>query len=776
MATRWLSILALRVLAIGHGRAIVAVPAEGALQQSQATGNRGAGAGAVTNIGPTSIGRDGRRAVLTVHLRSLILTLLLAVCATGVARAQGPVYRADTPAKRALYRDGSTERYLVGGTWLYRADASDSGVPQGFWRNTASTDGWALLTVPNAYNAGDLSRASMVGSVGWYRKDFRLPAAFPRGTAAGSQHWIIRFESVNYRAQIWLNGRLIGSHAGGYEPFELDLPGLRTSGVNRLVVRVDDHHLASDLPPGGFYSDGVTPVGGWWNYGGILREVYLRAVDGADLAQVQVRPLLPCPTCAATIDEQVVLRNVTGLPQAVHLRGSYGSAFLDFGAQTIPAHSTLTASATARVVHPRLWAPDSPNLYRATLTLSGAHGRRLGGYVTWSGIRSIAVTPDGLLTLNGRRLNLRGVGLHEADLQLGAALDTAHLERLFGWAREVGAKLIRSHYPLNPEIEELADRYGVLLWSEVPVYQVKSQYLDNPAWVAQAHSVLETNILTNQNHPSVLLWSVGNELPSPATASERSYVAGAAALARSLDPTRPIGMAVSAWPGIGCKAAYAPLDVVGFNDYFGWYSVASGSTADRDSLSAYLDEFRNCYPKKALFVSEFGFEASTDGPVEQRGTYAFQANSALFHLGVFASKPWLSGAIYWALQDFVCRPGWTGGNPFPDPPFFYKGLIDLAGNPKPAFAQVAAAYAATPQIASVVKRRRDGPAPTKLLPSRSKRQAIASRPRRTQPPAHHGGRVPTYTPDENRQRSRVPTTRNPSSAVSFLPSSVARAR
>jgi beta-glucuronidase len=669
-------------------------------------GHRGARAGRLTNIEPTSIEREGRRAALTVHVRSLILTLLLAVGVAGVARAQGPVYPADTPAKRALYRDGSTERYLLAGTWLYRSDASDSGVARGFWRNTASTGGWAPVAVPNAYNAGDLSTASMVGSVGWYRKDFRLPEAFPRGTPAASRHWIIRFESVNYRAQIWLNGHKVGSHAGGYEPFELDLSGLRTSGVNRLVVRVDDHHLPSDLPPGGFYSNGVTPVGGWWNYGGILREVYLRAVNAADLARVQVRPLLPCPTCAATIDEQVAVRNVTGVAQPVHLRGTYGGAVLDFGAQTIPAHSTWTASATARIAHPRLWAPDTPNLSRAALTLSGPRGRRLGGYLTWSGIRTIAVTPDGRLTLNGRQLNLRGVGVHEADLQLGAALDPAHLQRLFGWARRVGAKLIRSHYPLNPEIEELADRYGVLLWSEVPVYQVKSAYLNNPAWVANAHRVLESNILTNQNHPSVLLWSIGNELPSPATASERSYVAGAAALARSLDPTRPIGMAVSAWPGIGCQAAYAPLDVVGFNDYFGWYSVDAGSTADRDSLSAYLDEFRSCYPKKALFVSEFGFEASADGPVEQRGTYAFQANSALFHLGVFATKRWLAGAIYWSLQDFVCRPGWTGGNPFPNPPFFHKGLIDLAGNPKPAFAQVAAAYAATHQIAAAVKRRR----------------------------------------------------------------------
>jgi beta-glucuronidase len=211
--------------------------------------------------------------------------------------------------------------------------------------------------------------------------------------------------------------------------------------------------------------------------------------------------------------------------------------------------------------------------------------------------------------------------------------------------------------------------------------------------------MLQENILASQNHPSVLLWSVGNELATPADYQETSYIAGAAALARGLDPTRPVGMAVSGWPAVGCQSAYAPLDIVGFNDYFGWYDAGDGGTADRDGLGTYLDEFRACYPNKALFVSEFGFEANRNGPIEEHGTYAFQADSATYHLGVYATKPWLTGAVYWALQDFICRPFWGGGNPWSDPPFFHKGLVDLAGNPKPAFAAVAAAIGAAPQIA-----------------------------------------------------------------------------
>jgi beta-glucuronidase len=327
-----------------------------------------------------------------------------------------------------------------------------------------------------------------------------------------------------------------------------------------------------------------------------------------------------------------------------------------------------------------------------------ASGLRIGGWVTYSGIRSISVTRAGRLVLNGRLLNLRGVGLHESDLRLGAALDSAHRRRLVGWVRRVDAKLIRSHYPLHPEIEELADAAGILIWNEIPVYQVSSLYLKDPAWVARAHAMLADDIAANENHPSVLLWSIGNELATPADSAEAAYVAGATALAHALDPTRPVGMAVSAWPGVGCQAAYAPLDVIGFNDYFGWYDAGGGATSDRDGLGPFLDQFRACYPRKALFVSEFGFEANRAGPAEERGTYAFQSDAAAYHLAVFAAKPWLSGAIYWTIQDFVCRPGWNGGNPWPDPPFHHKGLIDLYGAPKPAFATVAAAYAATEQV------------------------------------------------------------------------------
>jgi beta-glucuronidase len=629
--------------------------------------------------------------VLPRMLASVGVVLL---AGAGVARAQGPAYAATPPTKGALYTDGQTGRYLLGGKWLYRADPGDVGVASRWWRDSAATGGWSSTQVPNAFNAGRLTISSWNGSIGWYRRDFTAPrGAFAGYVARSARRWIVRFESVNYRTTAWLNGRLIGRHVGANLPFEFDLGAIRP-GVNRLVVRVDNRFYPGALPPG--------PGGGWWNYGGILGEVYLRAAQGADIAETLIRPILSCARgsarsstrCTARIDEHVLVRNVTDVSQIVRLRGTYGGAALDFGAATLAPHASWSAQASVSIDHPRLWSIDRPALYRATIDLSDAQGRTLGGYVSYSGVRSITVTAGGRLSLNGRLLSLRGVEVREQDLRLGGALDPPHLRRLVSWVKALGATFIRSD-SLSPQIEELADRRGLLIWSDIPV---SKHVLDQPGWPSQARTLLAHDILANQNHPSILTWSIANELPTPAPAAESAYVAKAAALAHRLDPTRPVAMAVSGWPGVPCQRAYAPLDMIGLNEYFGWYGAGGGATDDRDALSPFLDSLRACYPHKALVVSEFGFDGNRTGPVEERGTYQFQAGAVGYHLAVFASKPWLSGAIYFLLQDAVSFPGYAGGNPFPGPPLNFKGLLDFNGRRKPAWDVVASIYRHTAQI------------------------------------------------------------------------------
>jgi beta-glucuronidase len=660
---------------------------------------------------------------------------VLAVLAVGVAGLSagaapalaqaGPSYVATPPTYGALYRDGPGDRWLLGGTWLYRADTADAGLAGGWWRDVASTDGWSPVTVPNSFNAGDLSAASMTGWVGWYRRDFTIPPkAFASYVPARLRSWIVRFEGIDYRATVWLNGRKIGFHAGEYLPFEFALKGLRP-GVNRLVVRVDNRRDNGDLPPGN---------GGWWNYGGINQEVYLRSIQAVDMSPVVIRPVLPCPTCPAQIQEQVTVRNLTRSTQTVALRGSYGRAALSFGGHTLAPGGTWVARAALTIRSPHLWLPTDPYLYRATLTVADAHGRTLQRYTDYSGIRSISVGTGGQLLLNGRVLDLRGFDLHEVNIHSGAALSPSQLQTMVGWVRELGGRIIRSHYPFNPQIEEAADREGILLWSEIPVYQVNSRYLTRPGWLNFAHNQLRTNILTNENHPSVLVWSIANELQTPPNDAEARYIAGAAQLAHQLDPTRPVGMAISSWPGVACQTAYAPLDVLGFNDYFGWFDAGGGGTDDPDALSPFLDFLHGCYPSKPLMMTEFGFEGSQNGPPEQRGTYQYQSDQAAFQLGVFASKPYIAAAMWFALQDFPSKPGWSGGDPFPHPPFVEKGEIDLEGNPvQPLFSTVQSIYTSTVQIAAT-------PAPARRRAKRRSRdrRPAGSAPASRSPGSRHG--------------------------------------
>jgi beta-glucuronidase len=295
-----------------------------------------------------------RRRLSFLPLAALVLGLAFAVAPAGGAASP----TADTPSARPHKIEGQDRRYLLGGTWLMRMDPADAGLAQRLYAQT-STDGWSATTVPSAWNAGDDSQPSFLGSIAWYRKDFRLPAR------AATLAWIARFESVNFRATVWLNGRKLGGHVGGYLPFELDLSNVSRKGVNHLVVRVDNRRTPADS--NGTPGELPQPPGGWWNYGGLLREVSIRAVDRVDVEDVQVQPQLPCPRCSAAIALSATVRNLSRATQLVHLTGRFGGAPVDFGSQAI--HAGASAAFAGRVVvgHPKLWSPAHPSLYAVRL-------------------------------------------------------------------------------------------------------------------------------------------------------------------------------------------------------------------------------------------------------------------------------------------------------------------------------------------------------------------------------------------------------------------------
>jgi beta-glucuronidase len=628
---------------------------------------------------------------LAAALLTLVVTAALALAQGGTA----PPPKTDVPTRGALYEDGHTGRYMLDGRWYFRLDREDQGEAIGLPTNPA-LDGWTPTRVPSAWNVKDRSDDSQRGSVGWYRKDFVLPS---RDAALG---WKLRFESVNYRAKVWLNGVLLGEHEFGYVPFELPTTGLVRDGVNRLVVRVDNRRTRADIPRGYERPNG-RPGGGWWNYGGILREVYLRRFRGVDVESVSTETKIADSQRRAWVHVRARVVNPGPRGQRFRIRWGFGPRERLSDRVRVAAGSARTVRRVFEVSDPQLWYPRIPALY--PVRVDAVRGeQRLAGYRLNVGIREIRVTDDGLLLVNGRRAKLLGASIHEERARRGAALTPANRELDMQLYRELGATLMRAHYPLHPRHLELADRMGVMVWDEVPVFAPGYRAFQVPGLTEKALAYIRAMVERDRNHASVLAWSIGNELSGRMTEDQEDYIHRAAQLLRRLDGTRLRTIVVFGWPQHPPSDIYHELDALGINSYFGWYPGPNGSTEDRQRLGPFLDQMREYYPELALFVTEFGAEANRKGPPDQKGTYAFQRRLLTHHARTYIDKSWLSGAAAWVMRDFRSRPDWEGGSPTPRTGWNQKGLVDYRNVKKPVFKALAKLYKSVSPVARRIYR------------------------------------------------------------------------
>jgi beta-glucuronidase len=603
-------------------------------------------------------------AVAPVPARIALVALCTALCAGSCAWA------ASAPAPIVLTGADRRPATSLDGEWGSIVDPYFSGLFS--FHHQEKSNGWFLnqkakpgdpfpieydfskapkLKVPADWNTQRESLLFYEGPV-WYERDF---------TYRPRQHTriFLHIGAANYRSWFWVNGQKVCEHEGGYTSFNCDVTSAVHAGSNFVVAAVDNTRREDGVP---------TLETDWWNYGGLTRSVSLIEVPEAFIDQYDVH---------LSRTESSVIEGW------VHVEGAQSGAKVEVEIPELKAKATAEADKIGhfffhmKVEGLERWSPETPKLYKVQIRAGQDAVDDLIGF------RTIETRGTQIL-LNGKPIFLRGVAVHaEAPYRTGRANTDKDAETLLGWAKELGCNFVRlAHYPHDESMLRAADRMGVLVWSENPVYWALQ--FDNPKVLAKAEQQLDEEIGTSRNHAAIILWSMANETPN--NEARTQFIATLAARARALDPSRLITAALlvrgEGHTKIVDDALGKALDVIGVNEYIGWYEQHP-ETAD-------ITEWRIDY-QKPLIVSEFGggAKAGLHGGDNDRWTEEYQANIYRHQFGMLNRIPQLRGMSPWVLMDFRSPNRPLAGI---QDEFNRKGLISEQGQKKQAFFVLQKAY------------------------------------------------------------------------------------
>ena len=459
----------------------------------------------------------------------------------------------------------------------------------------------------------------------------------------------MRFDSVNYLAEVWLNGVRIGGHEGGHLPFEFDVtPHVRPED-NLLVVRVEGELAPHRVPPGNVPPDPQETYGAlqypsgvfdFFPFCGIHRPVLLHAsAPGAisdltvvtDIVRREGRVHL---TLRRVPDDDVTVRFA--------LRGHGTDTSKEFAVSGEVAEAELTVPDAA------LWSPGSPNLYSLTAELA-RNGTVFDRYSIPIGIRTIRVNGDKLL-LNGQPVYLKGFGRHEDFPVIGRGLMPAVIVKDYALMKWIGANSFRTtHYPYSDQMMNLADRLGFLVIDETPAVGLYFREDGLERRLELCRQYTQEMIARDKNHPSVIIWSLANE-PFSNHPVAKGFFRNLYDLAKSLDPTRPVTVVNR---GNVREEAFEFLDILCVNRYYGWYTEQGRLDEGCALLSAELDAIYARF-RKPIILSEFGADTIAGWHAQPPEMFAeeYQAQMLTRYIELLRTKHFAVGEHIWNLCDF----------------------------------------------------------------------------------------------------------------------------
>lgn len=563
-------------------------------------------------------------------------------------------YTSEYEVKKAICEDmlftGGRAKESLNGPWNYAVDQYDTCIRQKWFLERYedsqgvslpvdySFDEWPVMELPCCFNNALPEYLLYEG-----------PMVFTRTFKADiskSGKTFLRIGAAATLCRVFLNKKYVGMHRGASTPFFFDITELLEND-NRLILSVDSTRRPEQVP---------TDNTDWFNYGGVFRDIeliyvpdtYIKdfriyLVPDGEFNKITTEVSLSAPVCA----KGALKIQELGIDEQIDIVDGKASA-------------TIMAS-------PILWSPNNPYLYAVTLSVnSDLVSDRVG-------FREIRVKEREIF-LNGKSIFLKGISSHEESVKNGRALTDDERIETIRLAKELGCNFIRvAHYPHNEKMARLADELGIMLWEEVPVYwaikfERKETYLD-------AQNQLAELIKRDFNRASVIIWSVGNE--NADTNSRLMFMSSLAEYAHANDPTRMVSAAclVSARENKIADRLADYLDIIGINEYCGWYNP---------NFQSLPELMENSNPSKPVIITEFGADAmkGVTGDANRKGTEEYQAQVYEKQMETLLKIDYIKGMSPWILYDFRC-PRRTS---FIQKYYNRKGLLDETKTyRKPAF-------------------------------------------------------------------------------------------